>query len=62
MTNTYNWSHRKLTDEEAEEVRERHAKGESFAKLGKAFKISHTTARRIVIKKAYNYPNPLKAK
>jgi len=60
MTNSYNWSHRKLTDEEAEDVRKRYAKGGvTQLQLAKEHNVGEMVINRIIKNRAYKYPNPL---
>lgn len=61
MTNTYNWSHRKLTDQQAKDARKRYAAGGvSMIQLAVEYNCSPTCIHRIVRNKSYRYPNPLK--
>lgn len=58
MTNSYNWSHRKLTFEQAEEMRHLYSLGNtSHAKLARQFRVSTTVARFII--NNINYKNPV---
>lgn len=61
MTNSYNWSHRKLTDLQVEEIRRRYFTllHVTQKQLAKEYNVSEACIQRIIGNRSYNYPNPL---
>lgn len=61
MSNMYNWSHRKLTDQQANEIRRDYSSNPnlSYMILAKKYNVSDACIQRIIKNRAYNYPNPL---
>ena len=59
MTNSYNWSHRKLTFEQAEEMRHLYSLGNTSHKaIAQQFGVSTTVARFILNNINYKRPVP----
>ena len=58
MTNSYNYSHRKLTDLEVEEIRRRYSTllNVTQRQLAKEYNVSEACIQRIIGNKSYNYP------
>jgi len=62
MSNSYNYSNRKLTFEQAKNIRTEYATGTtSYAKLGKKYGLSDWGIIRIIKGKAYTHPTPTEA-
>ena len=62
MSNSYNWSHRKLTDSQAAEVRKKFAEGNiTKRQLAKEFNCGEMVIHRIIKGTYYKGLNPLEA-
>lgn len=63
MTNSYNWARRKLTFEQAQEMRSIYASSRiSQEAIAKQFKISKTAANKILQNSSYKRPIPTERK
>jgi len=59
MNNSWNWSHRKLTFEQAEEMRHIYATTKtSYKALSQQFGVSITVVKLIINRINYKYPIP----
>lgn len=62
MSNSYNFSNRKLTDAQADEIRRRYVRLKVTQKqLAKEYNVAEGCIQRIIENKSYKQPNPQKA-